>query len=134
MAAEETYTIQGSSRLQAALAQAGPLAMAALKAAMVQEQEQIMAAAKMLTPVDTGVLRASGTVLPPVSMGTQIEVVAGFGGAASAYAVPVHERMGVHHPTGQAKFLEQPFLAAASGMGSRLAARVAAALERLRAA
>ncbi len=131
---DELFTIQGSSKLRAALQAAGPLARDAMAAAMVQEQEQIMAAAKILTPVDTGVLRASGTVLPPVVAGNQIEVVSGFGGAASAYAVPVHERLGAVHKTGQAKFLEQPFLAATAGMGSRLAARVAAALGRLRAA
>src|SRR5581483_3232082 len=131
MAAADSITIKGQDQLAAALAQAGPLAMEALKSAMVQEQEQVMAEAKKLCPVDTGVLRASGTVLPPAETGMSAEVVAGFGGAASAYAVPVHERMGVHHPTGQAKFLEQPFLERAATLPAKLAAKVAAAFERL---
>lgn len=29
-------------------------------------------------------------------------------GYSAPYAVPVHERLDVYHPTGQAKFLEQP--------------------------
>lgn len=29
-------------------------------------------------------------------------------GYSASYAVPVHERLDVHHPVGQAKFLEQP--------------------------
>jgi len=132
MAAADSITIKGQDQLAAALAQAGPLAMEALKSAMVQEQEQVMAEAKKLCPVDTGVLRASGTVLPPAETGMSAEVVAGFGGAASAYAVPVHERMGVHHPTGQAKFLEQPFLERLPMMGQNLAKRVASAMQQLR--
>jgi len=127
----DEFKLTGIPELEAALTEAGGLALEAFASAMLQEQEQIISDAKRLTPVDTGVLRASGTVLPPVITGTQVEVQAGFGGAASAYAVPVHERMGVHHPTGQAKFLEQPFLERAATLPAKLAAKVAAAFERL---
>lgn len=35
--------------------------------------------------------------------------VVGTVGFATKYAIHVHERMDLHHPKGQAKFLEQPF-------------------------
>ena len=34
-----------------------------------------------------------------------LDVIVGF---AQSYALPVHERVNVHHPVGQAKFLEEP--------------------------
>lgn len=125
--------ITGVDQLKRALAEAGSLATDALAAAMVEEQEAVITDAKTnYVPVDTGALRGSGAVLPPQVSGTRIEVVSGFGGAASGYAVPVHERMGVAHPVGSAKYLELPFNKRASKIPSNLAARVARALERLR--
>lgn len=113
-------------------AEAEGLAVKALESSMFLEQEAVIAAAKENTPVDTGVLRASGTVLAPKVSGTQVTVEAGFGGAAAGYAVPVHERLGVHHPVGQAKFLERAFLERAPKIPGNLAKRVEAAWQRLR--
>ena len=90
-----------------------------------------MTAAKERTPVDLGTLRASGTVLPPKVSGTGVEVVAGFGGAASDYAVVVHERLDVSRPVGSAKFLESSFLERAGQMPRMLALGVGRALKRL---
>lgn len=124
--------ITGIPELLRALDRAGDLATEALTSAMVLEQEAIIATAKARTPVDTGVLRASGTVLSPEVRGTEIAVTAGFGGAAQAYAVVVHERLGAHHPVGQAKFLESAFLARTPKIPVNLAKRVEAAWQRLR--
>lgn len=44
------------------------------------------------------------------------------------YAVPVHEILHVHHPVGQAKYLEVPLMQAVAGMDARLASDVERAL------
>lgn len=125
-------TFTGINQLRRALDMAGPLATKALESAMMLEQEAIIAAAKERTPVDTGTLRGSGTVLAPEVSGTQVTVESGFGGAAADYAIPVHERLGVHHPVGEAKFLERSFLERAPRIPANLARRVEAAWQRLR--
>lgn len=127
----KSFTITGVTELLRALDRAGDLASKALESAMFLEQEAVMSEAKARTPVDTGTLRASGTVLPPKVKGSRIEVDAGFGGAAQDYAIPVHERLGVHHPVGQAKFLESAFLERAPKIPANLARRVEAAWRRL---
>lgn len=124
--------VSGGDEFARKMRQAPQLAMKALEAALFQEQSAVIAEAQARTPVDTGVLRASGTVLPPDVTGTKVTVEAGFGGAAQAYAVPVHERMGVAHPVGQAKFLEQPFLERAPKIPGNIAKRVEKAFERLK--
>jgi len=124
--------ITGAAKLRRKLSAAGPLAQTALAAAVVEEQEKVMAKAKAITPVDTGTLRASGHVSPPKVGAGSVEVIAGFGGAASAYAVVQHERLDYAHPTGQAKFLEEPFLQAAPQIPRNLARGVEMALQRLR--
>lgn len=133
MAEKRTGNIRltGVPELRKALQRAEPLAMEALASAMFLEQEAVMAKAKERTPVDTGVLRASGTVLRPEVEGPRVEVVAGFGGAAQGYAATVHEKLGVHHPVGQAKYLESAFLERAPHMASVMAARIRRAWERL---
>jgi hypothetical protein len=62
--------------------------------------QQIMTEAKRRCPVakDGGVLRASGAVERPVRSGNKISVTLGFGGAASAYAIAVHETISAHDP------------------------------------
>lgn len=89
---------------------------------MWREANSIMNSAKGLTPVDTGTLRGSGHVRMPEVTEAGVSVVIGFGGAASGYAIYVHENLNsFHKPPTQAKFLEQPFLAATQGMALRLA-------------
>lgn len=62
----------------------------------------VLGTSKELTPVDTGNLRA----------GTYTKLIGGLNnpgaeiGYTAAYAVFVHERTELHHPVGQAKFLE----------------------------
>ena len=56
-----------------------------------------------LCPVDTGALQASGTVGELEDAGEKLSVTIGHN---TNYAAAVHERLDVHHPQGQAKFLE----------------------------
>lgn len=79
--------------------------------------------AKQRTPVDTGALRASGYLTEPAVNGKRIDLEIGFGGPAAPYAVYVHERLDVHHPVGEPKFLERTLLESAPHMAGRIAAR-----------
>ena len=121
----------GIPELRKALQDASPLAIKALAAGMFEEQSVVISKAQEKTPVDTGTLRGSGTVLAPDIDGTRVTVTAGFGDAASKYAVFVHEKMGVHHNVGQSKFLEAAFLERAQFMPAVLAGRIQRAWERL---
>ncbi len=47
-------------------------------------------------------------------------------GFTAPYAVPVHERMDVHHPIGQAKFLEQPMRTEVKPMADIIRSRLRA--------
>ena len=128
----------GTAELRAKLKAAGPLAMTALAAASLEEMEKVMAEAKAITPVQKkkglpgGTLRSSGTVLPPKIGARSVTTVAGFGGAAKAYALVQHERLDYKHNPGQtAKFLERPFLAHSKMMPRSLAKGVELALKKL---
>lgn len=121
------FEITGVGELRRALRNAGDLADKALAAAMFEEQSAVITAAQELAPVDLNTLRASGTVLPPTRTGQRIEVEAGFGGAAAAYAIIQHEKH-----SSKSKFLERPFLQRAPKMAANLAKRVESAWQRLR--
>lgn len=121
-------SVDGLEKLSAVLARMGPNALEAAQAAMADEMDSIMEEAKRRTPVDVGTLKGSGSVFPPERVGDQITVTAGFGGAASDYAVVVHEDLNANHPIGEAKFLEKPMLERADAFPKNLATRIAAAL------
>ena len=101
----------------------------AISEALYLEAEQVLAKAVRITPVQYGVLRASNIVLPVTRRGTNFTVEFGFGGAASDYAIYVHERP-AHHRVGQNKFLERPVNEHAGAFGGSLAAKVRGALLR----
>lgn len=93
-------------RVNAALAVHEVLGEAAKAAADVVLEES-----QRLVPVDTGALAASGKVTredgPSAVISYGQSDGAGRDGRDTAdYAIPVHERMDVSHPIGQAKFLE----------------------------
>lgn len=114
----------GTDKLQKELAKLGEQAPRALGAALYQEGEEILGDSQdNYVPVDEGTLRGSGRVTEPTD-GPNPEVTIGFGGPAADYALVVHEDLNAHHPVGQAKYLERPFLKAIPGMGERLAKRV----------
>lgn len=62
----------------------------------------VLGTSKGLTPVETGSLRA-GSYTEPIGGLDNPGVEIGY---MAAYAVFVHERTELHHPVGQAKFLE----------------------------
>ena len=95
-----------------------------VSAALFAEAEEIMGEAKLLTPVETGALRSSGHVQLPERNGTSISVEFGFGGPAIPYALRQHEDMTLHHPVGQAKFLEIPLVDHERNFGERLVHRM----------
>jgi hypothetical protein len=73
--------------------------------AVDQFGNHVIGKAQKLAPVETGALKASGIAQEPVVRGTSIDQVIGFN---TNYAAAVHERLDLHHPQGQAKFLETP--------------------------
>ena len=123
-------TVTGTDRLIAALQKAGVAARKELGAALYVEGEAIMAKSKPITPIEFGPLRASGHVTLPEDAGQRVVVSLGFGGPSAPYAVYVHERLELRHkPPTQAKYLEQPFREAQTGMEGRLATRIEKRIE-----
>lgn len=139
------FRLEGVEKLQRAIKHWGDAAFDALEKGLYQEAERIMAKSKTLCPVDTGALRSSGHVQLPVVGDKRVSIQFGYGGVAGAsspstvkkftgkagrvvkrgeqigYAVWVHEDLTKFHPVGQAKFLEEPYVAAARSMPKRLA-------------
>lgn len=74
-----------------------------------EEAQLIFRDSQRLVPVKTGVLRASGQIVTPRKKGNNWEVVIGYGGAASSYALEQHENLLYRHKEGKsAKYLEVP--------------------------
>ena len=114
--------IEGLDQLEARLKKSGAGAAKDLAKALTVEAGLILTAAIRITPVDLGPLWTSGHVQTPTIRKTRAEVVLGFGGAASDYALYQHEVTTLKHKgQGQAGYLRKPVLAAKSGFGARLA-------------
>jgi hypothetical protein len=99
----------------------------ALAAGLYLEGLRIIGQAVRLTPVKTNRLRASHYAAPPNPRRARPEVEIGYG---VDYAVPVHERLEVNHPNGEAKFLQKPLDKARSGWETRIALRTKQNFER----
>lgn len=136
--------IEGADRLRRILIDSPGRVAVGVGGALRVEAENIMAESKDLVPIDTGTLRASGFVAPVRVRGPHVEVEMGYGGAASAYALAVHEHPSEHSPgswrsgvtwsrpgTGP-KYLERPALAASRGMGVRLGQAIEKIMRRFR--
>lgn len=143
------FRITGLDDLGARFEAVGRGLVEELAPALTEEAEAIMTDSKtQYVPVDQGVLRDSGVVLPPTWTDRVLSVVMGFGGAAAAYALAVHEHLSEHSPpswrlaeasghpvhftVGGPKYLERPFLARIPGMGERLRNRLARRAESFR--
>lgn len=116
--------LDGFDRLRQVLDRAPNNALRALAGALYAEANATLTASKLEVPVDKGVLRGSAHVAPPIVAGQTVTVEMGYGGAASEYAEIQHERTDFQHRVGKAKFLVDPFMARAGGMGSRLRAAI----------
>jgi len=86
--------------------------------ALIEEKES-----RQRTPVDTGALRASHVTTPQMN-GRDISVKIEVGGPATPYAFVVHEKLGVFHPVGQAKFLESTIRESRPFIPARVARRM----------
>jgi len=81
--------------------------------ALVQVSQNVLNASKAIVPVDTGTLKNSGRVEKPKSEGSLTTVEITYGGAASQYALIVHENPSATHKGGQTyHYLKIPFDAA----------------------
>lgn len=90
-----------------------------------EEAQLIFRDSQRLVPVKTGVLRASGQIVPPRKKGNNWEVVIGYGGAASSYALEQHENLQYRHKQGKsAKYLEIPANQRASKMAESIRNRL----------
>ena len=94
--------ITGFPQVQKTLADLGLNVVKFGGRALYREAEQIMTLSKQyFAPSDRGTLKASGHVVPPVVQNGKLVVTLAYGGAASGYAVYVHEGTGpaVGRPT-----------------------------------
>lgn len=111
--------------------------------ALYREGQDILAESEPLVPKDLGPLSRSGYV-EVLSGGRDGKgrftrggdgdpaVAIGYGDSTVNYAAAQHDREDYRHHDGQqAKFLEEPFLAAVPGMPSRIAKDVRHGLEQL---
>ena len=130
MATSRNVRIEGFGDLDRYLRRASAQVLDAAEDALVMEANEMMTEAKAQTPVDTGTLRGSGTVFPAKRKRDGVEVELGFGGAAAGYVIPVHQRLDVHHPVGNALFLERPVLAGSRRLRQRLHNEIERALRK----
>ena len=118
----------GMPELTAVFEQAPDKVAQALATAITDEVLAIFNESQIQVPVEFGTLRSSGQMDPAEVSGSQVSVTFGYGGAASEYAVIVHEDLEAYHDDGKAKYLEDPLMAATAGMSERIGAALAAAL------
>lgn len=126
---EAQVQLHGLEELGAWLEAAAEKAPHLLGSGLYQEAEAVMTESKEQVPVEIGTLKNSGHVQLPEYLGDAVTVRMGYGGAAAAYAWIQHERLDFMHPHGgKAKYLEDPVLKAAAGIGHRLAEHIARGL------
>lgn len=65
--------------------------------------QAVLTNARQRAPIQTGDLRRSATALPTENNQGRLTKEIGFG---MSYAAAVHERLDLHHPEGEAKYLE----------------------------
>lgn len=98
----------------------------ALGKALYAEAEAPFNRSQEIVPVDTAALKDSGRRHRPVIEGSSVSVELSYGGPGLDYTERQHEDLSIRHAPGKsAKFLEIPFLEAASGMAERIGQRVA---------
>lgn len=89
------------------------------------EAELILAEATKIVPIEEGMLQNSGRAVH-----NGLEAAVGFGsGPSAAYAVRQHEDLSLRHDSGrQAKYLEQPLMAAVNELTQHIGQAVRDAL------
>ena len=134
--------VVGLESMQGRLKILGPRGRKSVAGTLYRFGEMIMTDAKQnYVPVKENVLRTSGKVELPIDSGNTISVSMSFGGAASAYALAIHEHLakssphswkiaeshgGVHFRVGGPKYLELPYMKHTDG--GKLEAQIASDL------
>lgn len=126
-------SFNGLDELTQAFITAGSEAPDVVHQALYEEAHEAFLLSQKVVPVDTGALRSSGTVSASRS-GTKVVATITYGGAASGYAIYVHEippnsggrwdTGNKHAPPTRWKFLERPVKEYSKDMESRMRARV----------
>jgi len=116
--------------LEKQLLKAREAAIAGGSEGLLDFAEEVMTESLEQVPVETGTLKNSAFVDEPTENEegvVQIRVGYGRGEAnpltgkhPADYMVPVHERLDVHHPVGNAKFLEGPLMSSLQDFSARL--------------
>lgn len=133
--------ITGDKKMIAKLNKLAARAPIGAAAALLQEAESIMNESReSFVPIDQNILRASGQVEKPKIFPFGASVTMGYGGAAEAYALAIHEHpspasppswaAGVNFKRGGPKYLEKPVRNAVPGMAIRLAVKMKAFIAR----
>ena len=124
------WRLTGVEALMTRLSKSRSAFHTAAAAAVFGEANDIFNESQRVVPVRFGILRSSGYVAPPVVHNDYVEATIGYGGAASKYALIVHEREfgakgKIYHkrPT-TAKYLSRPVDRAQRGIEDRLARRM----------
>lgn len=112
--------VAGAKQIAARLRRQGAGAREAANQASYDLAEETLARSQPLVSRDKGELAASGEVQQD---GEGWAVV-----YTAPHAAAVHERLDAHHTTGQAKYLEQPFLESIQRAPERHAERLRAQL------
>ncbi len=127
------FKMEGLDQLSARLKKSGKLSAQNMAGPLFLEAGLIMTKSqKHFVPTDQGPLKSSGHVKRPKITSRKATVILGYGGAASAYALAVHEHPSSHSPpswqgvnvkftTGGPKYLERPVKEARKGFGRRVA-------------
>ena len=138
--------LEGADEFRAWLKRAPREARKAFAGALFLEGEVVMQQSKdVFVPKDLGTLANSGFVEPPEMQGTKASVTLGYGGAAAAYALAVHEHPSGHSPPSWQgktadqinwnvagsgpKYLEKPVLEAQKNLDERIARRIKRRME-----
>lgn len=125
MAADYRVTLLGERAVIALLLQAERQAVPLLGRGLYEEGQLILRKSQRQVPVRFGVLKGSGRVFPPEVSGDHVEVVLGYGGAASDYAEFIHEGGHLRFRNGKkSHYLIDPMEDRVGGMDQRLLRRI----------
>lgn len=119
--------VKGLEPLMRAFIAAGRDAPKFAAKALFEEASEAFLLSQEVVPVATGALRSSGQVLGPSFSGTTATCSIVYGGAASSYAIYVHEfppSRARHASPTRWKYLEYPVKAYSEGMAGRMTTRV----------
>ena len=128
----ETIKITGLDKLNNLLREGAVEAIKATGGALYREATAMFRVSQEQVPIKYGILKASGQVTLPTYSEHSVEVDIGYGGAASDYALVVHENLEAHHPHGKAKYLEDPVNAGVPGLMERITESVDKAMRSLK--